>query len=355
MPRAPRQTATVSPGAIILAREGPQTALTQWSQAEAEQARRYTEPSAADNTKTAYTSDILHFQRWCVAHGVTIPMHENGLLKAGASPLLVVSFMTSCVNEGLKAATIERRLAGIRRWHLQSHVQSPTDDLDVKTALRNIKRELGTPQEKKKAATADILEKMLATIPADTLIGKRDRAILLLGFAGAFRRSELIAIRMEHLKWRLERQQLHVLVPKSKTDQVGAGFVKVVLMNPNTGLCPVRALHSWLKAAEIREGQVFRAFSLDGTKMLGDKAPHPKIVARVVQAAATAIGLDAKDFGGHSLRAGFVTQARSNGADLGEIMQVTGHKRAETVLGYIRHEDPSEGSAAGLLWKKKDA
>jgi integrase len=238
----------------------------------------------------------------------------------------------------------------------------------------------------KAAATADVLAALLMRTP-DTLTGKRDRALLALGFAGAFRRSELVALNVADL--RDDPEGLRVTVRKSKTDQQGAGFEKPI--PHGRFIQPVKLVREWLDAAGIVSGPVFRPVSrsgrvrgqstfgdtlaaggraklnlgcsgaerakkdLDRQIGQGDNEPLPprlttQAVADIIKRYCAAAGLDASTFGAHSLRAGFITTAAERGADLARIMDVSGHRDPRTVVGYIRRANAFKGhSGSGFL------
>ncbi|KMO13894.1 site-specific integrase, partial [Methylobacterium platani] len=272
---------------------------------------------------------------------------------------------------GRAASTIGRRCAAIRYAHKLAKMPDPTDDEAVRATMKGIRRKVGTAPDQKAAATADIVTAMLMRIP-DTLTGKRDRALLALGFAGAFRRSELVALDVEDL--REDPEGLRVLVRRSKVDQEGAGFEKAI--PHGRFIRPVALLRDWLDAAGITEGPVFRPVSRSGRVRKGGQAarvseggeiPHPsddagvanlatpprlttQAVADIVKRYATAAGLDASTFGAHSLRAGYITTAAERGADLARIMDQSGHRDTRTVVGYIRRANAFKGhSGSGFL------
>jgi len=184
---------------------------------------------------------------------------------------------------------------------------------------------------------------MLQAIPADTLLGQRDRALLLLGFAGAFRRSELVALKVADLAF--EPDGVRVLIRHSKADQEGGG--QEIAIPRGTKMRPVAALRSWLDAASITAGPVFRSVNRHGK--VGE-ALTPQVVALVVKRHADAAGLDPDAFAGHSLRSGFLTSAAEAGADVLRMMEVSRHRRVETVQGYVRRASLFKGHAgAGFL------
>ena len=210
--------------------------------------------------------------------------------------------------------------------------------------LRGIRHELGTAPQQKAPATAERVRAMLDAIPGDTLRGKRDRAILAFGMAGAFRRSELVALRVEDLDRVPEGVRL--TIRRSKTDQLGAGQVIAILRGSK--LRPVRALFEWIEAAAITAGPVFRGIDRHGR--ISAEPLTPQSVALIVKRAADAAGLDRDEFSGHSLRAGFLTSAADSGADALRMMEVSRHRRVETVRGYVRRANLFRGHAgAGFL------
>ena len=175
---------------------------------------------------------------------------------------------------------------------------------------------------------------MLAKINIGTLRGRRDRALLLLGFAGAFRRSELTAIRIEDLEH--VAQGLRVTLRRSKTNQIGATEV-VPILRSSGDLCPVTAVDEWIRAAALAAGPLFRRISrTDRVLSAGLEGPA---VSAIVKAHALAAGLAADDLGGHSLRAGMITAAIVGGKDALRVMDITRHKRVETLRGYIRRAE----------------
>jgi integrase len=210
----------------------------------------------------------------------------------------------------MKASSITRRCAGLRYMHRVAGLEPPTNSEAIKAVLAGIRRTLGVAPVRKAPATAEAIEAMLAVTPADSLRGLRDRALLLLGFAAALRRSELVALDVEDIESDVDG--VRVIIRRSKTDQEGAGDVVPI---PNgTKLKPVAAILAWLEAARIDEGPVFRPITRGGvvrSQRLTDCS-----VAEIVKAKAEAAGLDARVFSGHSLRAGFVTSALQAGDDI---------------------------------------
>ena len=221
-----------------------------------------------------------------------------------------------------------------------------TNQLPIVTAtLAGIRRQLGTaPKAKAPLMTVD-LRRMVDALPA-SLLGLRDRALLLVGFAGAFRRSELVALTLADVRECAEGSAGDG-APRSKTDQEGEGQVKGIPYGRNESACPVRALRAWLEAAGVKDGPLFRSVSRHG-RVGGGLSDRD--VARAVKKAAAAAGIDPALFSGHSLRSGLATSAAAAGVSERIIMQQTGHKSERMVRRYIRDGNLfRENAAAAVL------
>jgi len=292
--------------------------------AEIEAVRAFAEAEKASATRAAYQSDWRIFTAWCAARGrAPLP----------ATPATVAAFLAAEAEAGTKASTINRRCAAIRYAHkLAGITEPPTSTELVRATLRGIRRTIGTRVVQKAPALAKQLRAMLDACP-DTLAGKRDRALLALGFAGAFRRSELVALRVEDL---VETPDgLRVLIRHSKTDQEGQG--QEIAIPRGYRLRPVEAVQTWLAAAEISSGPVFRPV-LKGSRLQAEPlTPHS--VARIVKHYAELVGLDPAHFAGHSLRAGFITSAAESGAAVLRIADQSRHKSLNVLRGYVRRAD----------------
>lgn len=289
-----------------------------------ESAKRYARASKSEGTLRAYTSALKSYEAWC---------RRLGLVAVPAEVVTVVDFLSAEADAGRKVSSIAQKAAAIRWAHKTAGYQSPTELEPVVNVMRGIRRAVGAAPRQKLPATAERIISILAHVPADTLAGKRDRAILLLGFAGAFRRSELVALNREDLTFGADG--VDVLIRKSKTDQEGQG--QTIAVPHGTHLRPVDALEAWVDAAGITSGPVFRAVSRSGK--IGADAITGHTVANVVKRYAKLAGLEVNDFSGHSLRAGFVTSAADRGADLNRIMDVSRHVDPRTVRTYIRRAD----------------
>ena len=215
---------------------------------ELQTARNFALEALSASTRRAYRIGIRDFTAWCRAR-VLAPLP--------AGPETTAAYLAHLATKGLSVSTIGQRAAAIRYMHTLANHETPTGGGEVRATLSGIRRTIGTAPEKKTAATADIVKAMLAQCP-DTLIGKRDRALLALGFAGAFRRSELVALGVADLTE--VPDGLRVLVRRSKTDQEGQGQEISILRGVR--ICPVEAVQVWLTAGGITSGPVFRQVAL---------------------------------------------------------------------------------------------
>ena len=245
----------------------------------------------ADATRRAYRADIRRFSTWCEAVGaIALP----------ATPATVAAYLAALADLRLKVSTISRRTAAIAYAHKLASFEPPINE-SVKAVMRGIRRKLGTAQKGKAPATAAVVAKLVKHIP-DDLSGKRDKALILIGFAAALRRGELVALTLADVERAPDGIVLHIR--QSKTDQDGQGDQIAV---PNgRKLKPVEALDAWLEAAAITQGPIFRRV------MKGGRLGHAlttQSVALIVKRWAKAARVDSDSFSGHSLRAGFVTSA----------------------------------------------
>lgn len=297
-------------------------------------ARGYVAASRSPATRRAYATDWQAFTAWCATAGVD-PLP--------ASPAIVALFLAAEAQAGRKPSTVARRSAAIRYAHKIAGHRVPTTEVAVTDTLAGIRRSHGTKQRQVAPATADRLAAMLDACGTD-LRGLRDRALLAIGFGGAFRRSELVALRVEDV---LEAPEgLRVTVTRSKTDQEGAGQEIAVLDGPR--LRVKAALAAWRAAAGVESGYLFRTVA----KANSVQARHitDRSVANIVKQRAAAAGLDPAKFSGHSLRAGFLTSAATSGAGLFAMMAVSRHTSVETVRKYVRQAEAFKDHAgAGFM------
>ena len=286
-------------------------------------AKRYADAEKAASTRRVYASDFRIFTTWCAS---------RGLEPLPASAAAVAAFLSAEAEGGAKASTLGRRLAAIRWAHEAAGHPTPTQDRTVLSVMRGIRRTVGAGKDQKAAATAERIADMLAGIPA-SLTGKRDRALLALGFSGAFRRSELVALTVEDLQDAPDG--LRVTIRRSKTDQEGQGVT--IAIPRGVRVRPVEAVRDWLEAAGITEGPVFRAISRHGR--ISPDALTPQVVALVVKRYAALAGLTVAEFSGHSLRAGFLTSAADAGAGVFKMAEVSRHKSIDVLRGYVRRAE----------------
>jgi integrase len=320
---------------VVAATLGGQTIALASLEAVDEQARAYIAEAVAANTRRAYRSDWRLFTAWCA---------DRGLDPLPAAPFTVARFLTD--QAAMRTvATLARRLAAIVQAHRAAGHPAPSDDATVRTVWRGIRRSKGTAPTKKRPLLTEDVRRLLATLP-DSLSGARDRAVLLLGFAGAFRRSELVALNVGDVEM-VEGKGLLVTVRWSKTDQEGQGTRIPIHLGADPATCPVRTLVSWLERSGIADGPIFRP--VDRHRRLGPKRLTAQTVALIVKRAATAAGLGPARFAGHSLRAGFATSAAIGGAELHAIMRQTRHRSATVAAGYVRDADPFRGGAGALV------
>ncbi len=285
-----------------------------------EQAKEYLRQSTAANTRRAYLADWTHFGHWTAAHGRdSLP----------ASPATVAAYVAALAGVA-KVSTITRRLAAISQYHQAAGFESPTPELLVRKTMAGIRREKGSAPAGKAPVLIDTLRTIATQLP-DSLAGKRDRALLLLGFAGAFRRSELVRLDVADLDFR--QKGLVVTIRSSKTDQEGQGRPVGIPYGSHPETCPLGAVQDWLAAAHIETGPVFR-----GVRR-GQVLPErlcDRSVALAVKRCTKLVGLDPVAFGGHSLRSGFCTSAAEANVSERSIMNQTGHRSLTVLRGYIR-------------------
>ena len=300
------------------------------------QARDYARAAKAPSTLRAYAADWRHFVGWAAAHNVqTLPASAE-----------TVALYLAALARTHRPGTLTRRLTSITKAHQALGLPSAAtvSELAVGETLKGIRRTLGTAQKgKAPLLTADLLQ-VLAHLPPD-LAGTRDRALLLVGYAGALRRSELAALDLEDVAWVDEGAVL--TLRRSKTDQQGQGRSVAIPRGAHRQSCPVRALRAWVETAELSDGALFRPVDRHGRLRSGRL--HPDAVGEIVKRALGRAGFEVERFGGHSLRAGFATQAAKNGATAFDIMRQTGHRSVQTVSRYVRDAQIFRDAPAGKL------
>jgi site-specific recombinase XerD len=286
-----------------------------------EEAQRTAVESIPENTRRAYATDWNQYRHWC---------QKRSCVPLPATADTVRAYLTA-LSKTHAISTIRRRLTTVSKVHRITGKPDPTTDERVRQLWRGILRSNGVAQRGKKPLLVHDLRRMMEALP-QTLHGDRDRALLLLGFAGGLRRHELVALDVEDLEG--VEEGLVINLRRGKTDQTGKGMRKGIPFGKSKSTCPVRAVINWLQAAEVFEGPVFRAVTKHDTPR--GRRLTAQTVALVVKNAFRVIGKRPRDYSGHSLRSGLVTAAAIGGADERTIMRHTGHRSVEMVRRYMR-------------------
>ncbi len=294
--------------------------------------------SKANNTLRAYKSDFKDFGAFCAKHGL------NSL---PSDPKIVSIYLTH-LSKNSKISTIRRRLVSISMVHkLKGHYLDTKHPIITENLL-GIKRTKGSVQKGKKPILINHLKSIINVIDEQNVqeIKKlRDRSIILIGFGGGFRRTELISIDHEDLEFVPEG--LKINIKRSKTDQFGEGMTKGLPYFSNEIYCPVISLKRWLEISKIKSGPIFRRFSKGS--LLTDKRLTDQSVVLLMKEYLNLAGIENKNFSGHSLRAGFATVAAESGADERSIMAMTGHKTTQMVRRYIREANIFKNNALSKI------
>jgi integrase len=276
--------------------------------------QQYLQASLSQSTRRAYTTDIAQFLQW----GGRIP----------AAPERLATYLAQQA-EKLSYATLCRRVVAIGRAHTVKQLPSPSDSEIVKSTMQGIRRTKGVSQRRVAPVLLHDVRNMVRKLIG--IRGARDKALLLMGFAGAFRRSELVAICVQDVQ--LVAEGMVIRLRRGKTDQGGAGR-DIAVPYMRGSCCPVKAVVAWLAMSGITGGALFRR--VDRYGHITGAGLTPQSVALIVKERAEAVGLDAQQLSGHSLRAGFVTSASQCGASSWKIRQQTGHRSEAGVHRYIR-------------------
>ncbi|MCF3945787.1 tyrosine-type recombinase/integrase [Acidiphilium iwatense] len=297
----------------------------------------FADQALAPATLRAYRSDWRHFCAWCAAaHWSPLP----------AAPETVAAYLAALAASH-RASALVRRLAALGRAHRLAGQNWPGAHPAIRNTLRGIRRRHGRPPQQAAALMTDEVRHLVATCD-HSLVGLRDRALLLLGYAGALRRAELVAIDHPHLSF--DADGLRLLIPRAKGDPAGKGATLGIPRGTAPETCPVRAVESWLRASACRHGPVFR--SIDRRGVIGLAALHPDTVRQILRKRAARAGLTVpagERLSPHGLRAGFITQAYLNGARDEQIMDHTRQKDLRTMRGYVRRAKLVTESPVKLL------
>ena len=295
---------------------------------------RYQIAATSENTRRAYQADIRHYETW----GGQLPATTEAILR-----------YLHAFAETLNPRTLSRHITALKQWHRYQHFPDPTDAPIVSKTLTGIARIHGKPKEKAPPLLPQHLIKIAEYLSTEsTLAACRDNALLQVGFLGAFRRSELVAICIEDINW--QSPGIEILIPKSKTDQLNAGQY-CVIPNGNEQLCAVRTLKTWLEKAEIKNGFVFRRI-YRGNK-ISDLNIAADSVNEILKKHATASGIEnGTSFSSHSMRRGLATSASRDGVSLPAIMRQGRWKQVGTVMEYIEAAQRFVENAAGQVLQK---
>ncbi len=283
----------------------------------------------AANTQRAYKSDVSHFKEWCT---------ENGLSEFPAS-VATLSGYVSHLADTHKWASISRKLAAIRKLHELNNVDLPTNDRAFRAVMEGIKRTKGVRQKQAPAFQMNELKKVLRTMETETHAGMRDKCLILLGFAGAYRRSELVDLNIENVEF--NEDGAIITLSRSKTNQYGEAEEKAFFYSPEASLCPIRNLKNWIMRLERSTGPLFVRVR-KGDRLTTDRLNDMTVYTTVKKYLGN-------KYSAHSLRASFITIAKVNGADDSEIMRQSKHKTSLMIQRYTRIEDIKKHNAATKL------
>ena len=293
--------------------------------------------SKAANTLRAYKADFENFSAFCV---------KNGLSSMPTEPKILSLYLTH-LSKTSKFSTLKRRIASISVIHKMKGHYLDTKHPIIMENLHGIKRVKGSNQKAKKPILINDLKLIINVIDqylnnpetkvleiSKNIKNKiRDKAIILVGFAGGFRRSELVNINFDDIEF--VREGVKIFIKRSKTDQSGEGMIKAIPYFDNKSFCPVLALKHWIDICDIKTGKIF--------------AISDKSVALIIKKYASIAGLDSNKYSGHSLRSGFATSAAESGAEERNIMTMTGHKTTQMVRRYIQEANLFKNNALNKI------
>jgi site-specific recombinase XerD len=294
--------------------------------------------SKANNTLRAYKSDFKDFAVFCAKHGFnSMPTEPK-----------VVSLYLTHLSVSSKISTLRRRLVSIGVVHkLKGHYLDTKHPVIIEN-LMGIKRKKGSIQTGKKPILINHLKQIINVIDQQKIekIKKlRNRTLILIGFGGGFRRTELISIDHEDLDF--VEEGVKITLRRSKTDQFGEGLVKGLPFFTNEKYCPVTSLKNWINISKIKTGPIFRRFA-KGSILTGNRLTDQSVVL-IIKDCLKLAGIENQNFSGHSLRSGFATVAAESGADERSIMAMTGHKTTQMVRRYIREANLFNNNALNKI------
>jgi len=295
--------------------------------------------SKANNTIRAYKSDFKDFGSFCVKHS---------LKSLPSEPKFVALYLTYLSGKGAKISTLRRRLVSISMMHKLKGYYLDTKHPVIIENLMGIKRTKGSIQRGKKPILINHLKAIINVINEEKTyeIKKiRDKTLILIGFGGGFRRTELISIDYEDLEFVPEG--VKITLRRSKTDQFGEGMTKGLPYFSNEKYCPVRHIKKWIEISKIKNGPVFRRFS-KGCSLTHNRLTDQSVVLLIKRYLELA-GIENKNYSGHSLRSGFATVSAESGADERSIMAMTGHKTTQMVRRYIKEANLFKNNALNKI------
>ena len=295
--------------------------------------------SKANNTVRAYKSDFNDFGLFCA---------QNGFKSLPTAPDTISLYLSYLSSKDIKVSTLKRRLVSIKVIHkLKGHYLDSKNPIIIET-LMGIKRRKGSIQRGKKPILIKNLKEIINAIDRqnkEEIKKFRDRSIILIGFAGGFRRNEIVSLDCEDLDF--VQEGLKIDIRRSKTDQFGEGFTKALPYFDSSQYCPVLSLKKWIEVSKITSGPVFRRFS-KGSKLSKNRLTD-QTVALLIKEYLKLAGIDNKNYSGHSLRSGFATSAAESGVEERSIMAMTGHKSTEMVRRYIKEANLFKNNALNKI------
>ena len=295
--------------------------------------------SKANNTVRAYKSDFNDFGLFCA---------QNGFKPLPTEPKIVSLYLTYLSTKEVKMSTLKRRLVSIGVIHKLKGHYLDTKHPSIIENIMGIKRRKGSIQRGKKPLLINNLKKIINAIDNaknEEIKKLRDRSIILIGFAGGFRRNEIVSLDYEDLDF--VHEGLKIRLKRSKTDQFGEGFIKGLPYFDNSQYCPVVSMRKWIYVSKINSGPLFRSFT-KGSK-LSDKRLSDQTVALLIKDYLKIAGIENRNYSGHSLRSGFATSAAESGAEERSIMAMTGHKSTEMVRRYIKEANLFKNNALNKI------
>jgi site-specific recombinase XerD len=295
--------------------------------------------SKANNTIRAYKSDFKDFGLFCA---------QNSFKSLPSEPKIVSLYLTYLSTKDAKFSTLKRRVVSIGVIHRLKGHYLDTKHPSIIENIMGIRRRKGSQQKGKKPILISHLKQLIDVIDQqnnEDIKKLRDRSIILIGFSGGFRRNEIVSLDYSDLDF--VEEGLKIEIRKSKTDQFGEGLVKALPYFDNSKYCPVVSLKNWINISKIKSGALFRRFS-KGSKLSNHRLTD-QTVALLIKQYLEIVGVDSKNYSGHSLRSGFATATAESGAEERNIMAMTGHKSTEMVRRYIKEANLFKNNALNKI------